>query len=397
MARNPDNLCRRLSELAMDVCHATSAGVSLLDGELFRWEALVGAHAPHRGRLIPRAVSASAACVDEGLTQVLRPPDRACADLPPEPPVVEAMLVPFRAHRLPVGAVWVVTDRERRRFDEEDERILRVLTDCASAAWEQWKAAEAAMRQNRRRDEILATLLHELRNPLAAITGAMWVVEHTDAPAERAVHHAMEVVRRQGRLLSRIVEDLNDLSRIGWDKLELRPAPIDVATVIADVVTFSLPRIERRGQRLAVDVPSEPLALEADAERLAQVLANLVDNASKYTPDGGDIELSVAARVEVVEFTVRDTGVGIPPDKLHEIFQPFTQLRAPGGRQAEGLGLGLALVDRLVKLHGGHIRVSSEGAGKGAEFTVSLPSKARVRDEPVVIGPLNGRGTGTFS
>jgi len=372
-ATEPSDICRRFGEVAMKVCDAASAGVQLLDGECFRWEVLVGAHASQRSRLIPRAGCPSALCIDDGRSRRVVLSARAYPELACEPPVVEAVVVPFTAGREALGAAWIMTDRTDRHFGAEDERMLRVLADVASACWDQWKSARAAVAESRRRDEIFATLVHELRNPLAAITAAACVIGRTTPPDAPAGQRAIDVVARQSRVLSRIVDDLSDLSRIACDKLQLRLQVLDIQPIVADAIVAAQPRIDARGQTLLITMPTEGLPCRIDAVRLAQILGNLLDNASKYTPDGGHISLTVVGRSATVDIRVRDDGVGIPPDKLREIFQPFTQLRSVDARPREGLGLGLALAETLTRMLGGRIQVWSAGPGAGAEFTVSLP------------------------
>ena len=254
--------------------------------------------------------------------------------------------------------------------------MLRLLAEFARAFWVQWKKWDAAIAQNRRRDEIFTTLIHELRSPLAAITAAACVIERTAGLTAAGGQPAIEIVRRQSRVLSRIVEDLSDLSRIGRDKLELRLHWLEIHPIIADAVLAAQPRITSRRQELQISLPREEIRCRVDAVRLAQILINLLDNASKYTRDGGHIELVVVCRPRTVDLTVRDNGIGIPPDKLREIFEPFTQLRSPDARPSEGLGVGLALADKLAKMLEGSLRAASAGPGKGAEFTVSLPRQA---------------------
>lgn len=206
-----------------------------------------------------------------------------------------------------------MTDRHEGHFEAEDERMLRVLAGFAAACWVQWKNWDAALAENRRRDEMFTTLIHELRSPLAAITAAACVIERTAGLTAAGGQPAIEVVKRQSRVLSRIVDDLSDLSRIGRDKLELRLEWLEIHPIIADAVLAAQPRITSRRQKLQISVPREEIRCHVDAVRLAQILINLLDNASKYTPDGGHIELAVVCRPRTVDLTVRDDGVGIPP------------------------------------------------------------------------------------
>jgi len=372
LTRDPQTMLPRLAEAARHLCRADSAGLSLLDGEVFRWEAVAGAHASSRHRTLPRAASPCGVCIDEDATQLMHLPDRSFPALAAEPRFVEILLVPVHRDGQAVGTLWIVAHTEERHFDREDESVLRTLSDLAAAALQRWSLYEAAVAANRRKDEFLAMLGHELRNPMAAILAATVVLEKIAAVPEHAVKQAFEVLRHQTRHLSRMVDDLNDLSRITQGKLDVRLQTIPLVAAVSDAVSVTRPHIDRRRQHLRVDIPDEPLEVRADQVRLTQLLANLLDNAAKYTPDGGDIRLTVSREDAHARVSVRDNGIGIAGDRLHDIFTLFTQVRPPGG-YSEGLGLGLALVERLVALHGGFVTASSDGPGKGSEFTVRLP------------------------
>ena len=371
LSENPRNVLQRLTEIALELCRADTAGISLLEGDVLRWEGLAGVYASYRHSTMPRAASPCGICIDEGLTQLMYMPDRCFPALCAEPRFVEALLVPFAVGGQTIGTVWVVAHTEERKFDAEDERIVHTLADFAAAGWQQWKAREAAEAASDRKDEFLAMLGHELRNPLSAIAAATAILERIGADSDRA-KQAVDVLGRQSRHLSRVIDDLSDLARIARGKLNLRLECVDVATVVADAVTVAMPSLDRRCHRLTVDTPPERLYVEADRARVTQVVANLLDNAAKYTPDGGEIRLTVTRTNEAVQLSVRDTGIGIPHDKLRGIFELFAQIKQPGA-QTEGLGLGLALVNRLVTMHGGSIQASSDGPGQGSEFVVRLP------------------------
>ena len=184
---------------------------------------------------------------------------------------------------------------------------------------------------------------------------------------------ACDVVDRQVRQMTRIVDDLLDISRITSGKIKLQRKPLEVATIISAAVEMSRPLIEARQHRFEVSVPSEPLRVDADLTRMAQVVTNLLNNAAKYTEPGGVVSLKVHREGEGVVITVRDNGVGIPKDMLPVVFDLFTQAERTIDRAQGGLGIGLTLVRTLVELHKGTVRVSSEGAGKGSEFTVMIP------------------------
>ncbi len=247
------------------------------------------------------------------------------------------------------------------------------------------KRAEEALREAaRRKDEFLAMLGHELRNPLAPIRNALGVVRLHGLGAEESVRQAWEMIERQVDHLVRLVDDLLDVSRITSGKINLVKRPVDVATVVERAVESSRPLIEQRRHALTVSVPDEPLRVEADLTRLAQVVWNLLNNAAKYTPEGGHIGLTVERQAGEVVLRVRDDGMGIPPDVLPKVFDLFTQAERTLDRAEGGLGIGLTLVRRLTEMHGGTVAVHSDGPGRGSEFAVRLPL---LPDEPAPARP----------
>jgi signal transduction histidine kinase len=243
------------------------------------------------------------------------------------------------------------------------------------------EAEESLQDANRRKDEFLAMLSHELRNPLAPIRNAVEVIRRL-APPDPKLTMARDVVDRQVSLLARLVEELLDVSRISQGKIALKKEPVDLARVIAHSVETSRPLIDARGQKLKVSVPVAPVWLSADFARLSQVVSNLLNNASKYTAEGGRIELSAAAAEGEATVTVRDNGAGIEPQLLDKVFELFVQGERALDRGQGGLGIGLTLVKRLVELHQGRVQAASEGPGKGATFTVALPCISAVASQP---------------
>jgi PAS domain S-box-containing protein len=238
------------------------------------------------------------------------------------------------------------------------------------------KQAEAALREaNRRKDEFLAMLAHELRNPLAPIRNSVHVLRMTsevDSSASRIV----EMMERQVNHMVRLVDDLMEISRITRGKIELRKERVELARVVRSAVETSRPLIDAAGHQLTVDLPTEPLGLQGDAVRLAQVIANLLNNAAKYTDAGGHIWLSVYRDGGSAVIAVRDTGIGIPQDMLPRVFDLFMQVDRQDGIARGGLGIGLALVKSLVEMHGGSVEARSAGPGRGSEFVVRLPVAA---------------------
>ena len=232
--------------------------------------------------------------------------------------------------------------------------------------------AEGLQDAHRRKDEFLALLGHELRNPLAPLRNALQVLALRGGDAETR-SWARSIMERQLHHLTRMVDDLLDVSRISLGKIDLRSGPIDLAAVAAAAVEATRPLIDARGHRLSVELPRGPLRVRGDATRLTQVLVNLLTNAAKYTPEGGQIRLAAGREGDGAVVRVRDNGVGIPPEMLPKVFDLFIQVEQSLERSQGGLGIGLTLVQRLVELHGGSVAASSEGVGKGSEFAVRLP------------------------
>lgn len=231
---------------------------------------------------------------------------------------------------------------------------------------------EALRNADRRKDEFLAVLAHELRNPLAPIRNSLHILRMTtlsDPAAERVV----EMMERQVNHMVRLVDDLMEVSRITRGKIELRKESIEVAAIIRSAVETSRPLIDAAGHNLALAIPPEPLVLNGDPVRLAQVVANLLNNAAKFTEPGGQIWLDVQRENDAVAISVRDTGAGIPSGMLPRVFELFMQATPLANSAQGGLGIGLALVKSLVELHGGSVNVQSEGEGKGCEFIVRVP------------------------
>jgi len=225
---------------------------------------------------------------------------------------------------------------------------------------------------DRRKDEFLAMLAHELRNPMAPIVNAVEILR-MPGPPEAVRTRALDALARQSRHMVRLLDDLLDLSRITSGKIELRREPVTLASIVAHAVQTSAPLFEQRGHRFASTIPDEDITLVADGTRLGQVVANLLDNAAKYSPPGTEIELVVELEANEVVIRVRDRGFGIDPAVLEEVFGLFVQAERTADRAQGGLGIGLTVVKRLVEMHGGSVRAQSAGLGQGSEFSVRLP------------------------
>jgi PAS domain S-box-containing protein len=248
---------------------------------------------------------------------------------------------------------------------------VNILVDIT----EQKRAQEALREMDRRKDEFLATLAHELRNPLAAIRNALHILRKTGGGGE-AGGRVRDVLERQVGNLVRLVDDLLDVSRVTRGKIELRRERVELAAVVRSALETSRPLLDEAGHELTVSLPPEPVYLWADPLRLAQVFLNLLNNAAKYTEPGGRIRLGAELAGNEVLVRVRDTGVGIPAEMLPRVFDLFVQGDRATRYSGGGLGIGLSLVRSLVQLHGGTVRAHSAGPGQGSEFVVRLPLAA---------------------
>ena len=259
-----------------------------------------------------------------------------------------------------------------------------------NAELEQRVAARTAELQEsgKRKDEFLAVLAHELRNPLAAIRTASQVVAMPDLDEQHRVT-ATAVIQRQVTQLVRLIDDLVDMSRIGRGVISLQRERVDMPTMIAQAVESSRPLIDGRSHVLTVDVPEDIPAVYGDTARLSQVVGNLLANAAKFTGPGGQVTLRVSSEEGMVVIRVSDTGIGIEPEMLSSIFDLFTQVRHSPDDHAAGLGIGLALVRQIVEMHEGQVSAASDGPGRGTEITVRLPAlrevdMLRTSDRPIL-------------
>ncbi|MGH7141115.1 MAG: hybrid sensor histidine kinase/response regulator [Minisyncoccia bacterium] len=250
---------------------------------------------------------------------------------------------------------------ERRRMRDELERIKH----------EHARATKELRELNRNKDEFLATLAHELRNPLAPIRSAIEILNLRNPSGE--IQWALDVIDRQMKQMSRLIDDLLDIARIIGSKLELHIERVELAEVLHVAFETSRPLIESAGQEFIVSEPQSPLYISGDLIRLAQIVSNLLNNASKYTPRGGTIWFTAMREGDSARIEVRDTGVGIAPEMLSRIFDLFTQGSPSQDARRGGLGIGLTIVKRLVEMHGGSITAESAGEGQGSTFCVRLP------------------------
>jgi PAS domain S-box-containing protein len=273
--------------------------------------------------------------------------------------------------------------------DPDRLRALEIVVRQAADVLEHRRQEERLREADRRKDEFLAMLGHELRNPLAPILTATELMALRDPGVMESERQTIE---RQAKHLIRLVDDLLDVSRITRGKIDLRMEPIALAQLVAQAVEIASPLLEQRSHRLSIEVATD-LTIEVDPARMVQVVANLLTNAADYTDPGGRVQVRAEATQDTVTLIVSDTGIGISPEMLPIVFEPFVQEKQTLSRPRGGLGLGLAIVKNLVELHGGTVSARSAGLDKGSEFTVSLPRSRR--DDARAATSIVGRWTST--
>jgi signal transduction histidine kinase len=306
---------------------------------------------------------------------------------PPEPEVLRSKVSVFvelhkKTEQVKRQAAEL-RDSQRRELERKlaEEKQRWELERLRQEAERERKAAEALKDADRRKDEFLAMLAHELRNPLAPILNALHVIRVAEDPA--ALGAARDIVERQVKHMARLIDDLLDISRINSGRIKLQKERVELAAVVKGAIESVAPLIESRRHELVVALPPWPVRLFADPTRLEQVLANLLNNAAKYTPEGGRIWLTAECEGREAVVVVRDNGMGIPSDSLERVFELFAQVdRSLSSASQWGLGIGLALVRKLVEMHGGSVRASSAGADQGSAFTVRLPLLGEAEEAP---------------
>jgi len=292
--------------------------------------------------------------------------DAPLTELLGELPASSALAIPLRARGRVLGLLTLVS--ATRTYEPRDISLAEGLARRAGIALDNARLYREAQESDRRKEEFLAVLAHELRNPLAPLLTCLELMR-TPETNTHSLGRWRTIMERQVRNLTRLVDDLLDISRVTRGKIELQKRPVELATVVARAVETTRPLIDSRGLQVSVLV-DRSIRLEADPLRIEQVLANLLNNAAKYTPSGGRVEIEAKRDGEDVVVAVRDDGMGIAPDMLPRIFDLFVQ-----GEEAQGgLGIGLMLARTLVELHGGTIRASSPGQGQGSTFVVRLPA-----------------------
>lgn len=282
------------------------------------------------------------------------------------------MGVPLSVRGKVLGVVTFIAAESGRRYDATNLASAEDLAHRAAVAIENARLYQEVREADRKKDEFLAILGHELRNPLAPISNALHILKLPRANGQ-LLEQAREMMERQVQHMVRLVDDLLDVSRIVRGKVELRREPIDLAAVVARAVETAQPLIDAEGHELTVTLPPEPLLVSGDLVRLAQVVGNLLNNSARYTDRGGKIEIEGRRAGDRAMLIVRDTGIGIAPEILPRIWDLFVQADRRMKHAQGGMGIGLALVKGLVELHGGTVEARSGGKGKGSEFVVNLP------------------------
>jgi signal transduction histidine kinase/ActR/RegA family two-component response regulator len=299
--------------------------------------------------------------------------------------------VPLASERRLLGKFMVYRNRPHP-WTAEELRLAHTLGNHVAFAVERtWREealrehAERLAEADRRKDEFLALLGHELRNPLAAVDSGLALLEGGTL-ADDAVRRTYGMMRQQTGQLTRLLDDLLDVTRITRGKIRLRKRRVDLVEILQRAVESARPQAEARRQTLTLELPAEPVVVRGDAQRLEQVFVNLLGNAVRYTDPGGSVAVETARREGEVAVTVRDSGVGLAGEDFERIFEPFTQLRDEGDGGG-GLGIGLTLVRDLVGLHGGRVSAASEGPGRGSAFEVVLPVAAAADEEGAAAEP----------
>ena len=281
--------------------------------------------------------------------------------------------------------VLVATVNAMLRVHEAEEEKRKALEGERLARME-------AQRLNRLKDEFLATLAHELRNPLAPVRNAVAILR--GKPSEGVSDRALQILDRQVTHLSRMIDDLTDVARIEHRKIELKLAATDARRSVMHALEISRSMFNDRNHKYKVELPEKDVFVKADPVRLEQILCNLLNNAAKYSGDGSNITVSMAEEDHFVRFSVKDDGLGIPQEMLSDIFNLFTQIKQPLDRSAGGLGIGLTLTKHLVELHEGTIEARSGGHGQGAEFVFRLPKSVEKADVATPKPHAHAGGTG---
>ncbi|WP_109476490.1 ATP-binding protein [Paraburkholderia sp. C35] len=390
-----DTLLQAIANAALGACGAGSAGISLLEttpeGEpVFRWRAVAGACAAFEGKTTAWAECPCGMTLELGAPQLFVEPHTFFKSLRDAgASMTEGIVTPIPirgSESKQLGAIWVAS-HDNHRFDSEDVRLLGnlavlagaalTLLDAQQAAEAETAVAEQAQRAledaAHRRDEFIAMLGHELRNPMAPIDSSIAALKLLCAGEEQATD-VLAIAQRQMRQLRTLVDDLLDAARLRHGKLAIRYSRTSLNEIVYDAITALKHHIDARKHRLVIEGLDQPLHVRADHVRLSQVVGNLLSNAAKYTPAGGTLRLAVEVDADsMVSIVIEDNGVGMSRDALEHVFELFAQSPSSMRRSEGGLGIGLAVAKRLIELHDGTISLESQGVGQGARVTLRLP------------------------
>ncbi len=289
--------------------------------------------------------------------------------------------VPLTADERMLGTV-AFGSRRRDHFEANEIEFLRTVTIYVTVAYERLRLVRELRDADRKKDDFIALLAHELRNPLAPLRNGLAVMRIASSDAA-AVARARSIMERQLSHMVRLIDDLLDISRISLNKMQLRRGRVVLSDIVASALETARPAIDNAEHQLQIELPAEPVWLDADLTRLAQVFGNLLTNAAKYTPKRGHIVLRAELDGEAVVISVEDNGIGLQPDSLRSIFGMFSQVDHSFERTTGGLGIGLALVKGLTEMHGGSVRAESPGPGQGSRFVVRLPALSELAEERV--------------
>lgn len=305
-----------------------------------------------------------------------------CESCDSDPTPQDYAAIPLQARQRTI-AVLVIGRARDTAGTGLDVTLAVALASRAATALDNALLHEELVKADRQKVDFLSMLAHELRNPLAPICNSVQLLRMTVTGDDGELRYVSDVIERQVSQLVRLIDDLLDVSRITSGKIRLKRQTVDLRQVASLAVEASQPLMESHGHRLTVSLPASPVSMDGDPARMTQVITNLLNNAAKYTPDGGRIQLQVTRTASEATITVRDNGIGIPREMLTSVFELFTQDARTLDRSSGGLGIGLTLVQRLVEMHGGTVQAQSAGPGQGAEFTIQIPivGESAVSDE----------------
>ncbi len=377
LATSPETILMTLAETAVRLTGAHSGGISIeeMDGSnsIFRWHATAGEFVKYLGGTMPRSFSPCGTVLDMQQTLLMIEPIRYYPYISKlQEPLQEVLLVPFARGDKLIGTVWVVShDTAIKQFDAEDERLITSLSRFAAAATKTVADTKALNEADLRKTEFLATLAHELRNPLAPIRNGLEILKR--AGDEDSKRQARAMIERQTGQMAHLIDDLMDVARISSGKIELRKSPLDVRVAINNAVEATASAANLAGHAISIVLPGEMALVNADNTWLTQILSNLLGNAIKYTPASGHIAITAEYAGGFVLIRITDNGIGIAPEQVKSVFEMFGQIDHSVNRREGGLGIGLAISRTLAEMHDGSITAESGGVGQGSSFVLKLP------------------------